>query len=78
MGELTQESVLGFNQAKAVNQQAQHFEDVKALSDAMISRMKLLNKEASQDKLAILVKGSRFTKMERVVNNLLKGESACC
>lgn len=82
MGELTQESVSGFNQAKKANQQtnqqAQHFEDVKTLSDAMIARMKLLNEPASKEKLAILVKGSRFTKMERVVNNLLKGESACC
>lgn len=78
MGELTQESVSSFNQDKSSNQQAQHFEDVKALSDAMIARMKLLNEKSSEDQLAILVKGSRFTKMERVVNNLLKGESACC
>lgn len=82
MGELTRESVSGFNQAKEAypqkNQQAQHFEDVKTLSDEMIARMKLLNQSLSKEKLAVLVKGSRFTKMERVVNNLLKGESACC
>jgi UDP-N-acetylmuramoyl-tripeptide--D-alanyl-D-alanine ligase len=80
-GELTQESVLGFNQDKTSKQHAQHFEDVKTLSDEMIARMKVrkaATDKSSDKKISILVKGSRFTKMERVVNYLLQGESTCC
>jgi len=77
-GELTEQSVLGFNQTQVGSAQAEHFANAQLLSDAVLEHMKTLQAKDSQQSLAILVKGSRFTKMERVVNYLLKGESACC
>lgn len=37
-----------------------------------------LQSSKEMDSISILVKGSRFTKMERVVQALLAGESSCC
>ena len=55
-----------------------HFADAQLLSNELIKRMTLLGQSTSSSELSILVKGSRFTKMERVVNNLLEEKSACC
>jgi UDP-N-acetylmuramoyl-tripeptide--D-alanyl-D-alanine ligase len=84
-GDLTQESVKGFNGQPAGGDSGQsskegawHFADSAHLTDALLSRMKLLEQESNLSDLSILVKGSRFTKMERVVNNLLEEKSACC
>jgi len=37
-----------------------------------------LQSSREMDSISVLVKGSRFTKMERVVQALLAGESSCC
>jgi UDP-N-acetylmuramoyl-tripeptide--D-alanyl-D-alanine ligase len=37
-----------------------------------------LQSSKEMDSISVLVKGSRFTKMERVVQALLAGESSCC
>ncbi len=81
-GELSAESVAGFNEASkdaSVHElSGMHFADAQLLSNELIKRMTLLGQSTSSSELSILVKGSRFTKMERVVNNLLEEKSACC
>ena len=58
LGELSQEA------AQAFGSGAQHFENAELLSDAVLNRM---------DKLTtVLVKGSRFMRMERVVEKITK------
>lgn len=58
LGDLSQEAV------KAFGSGAQHFENAESLSDAVLNRM---------DKLTtVLVKGSRFMRMERVVDKITK------
>jgi UDP-N-acetylmuramoyl-tripeptide--D-alanyl-D-alanine ligase len=58
LGDLSQETV------KAFGSGAQHFENAESLSDAVLNRM---------DKLTtVLVKGSRFMRMERVVDKITK------
>ena len=47
-----------------------YFEDQNALIDYLIKTMR--------DDLNILVKGSRFMQMEKVVNALIKGDESCC
>ena len=81
-GDLTKESVTGFNDKTVIDELnesgAWHFADSANLTEAMLKRIALLEKEKQLSELSILVKGSRFTKMERVVNNLLEEKSACC
>lgn len=81
-GDLTKESVTGFNDKSAINELnesgAWHFADSANLTEALLKRIALLEKSKELSELSILVKGSRFTKMERVVNNLLEEKSACC
>lgn len=58
LGELSQEA------AQAFGSGAQHFENAESLSDALLNHM---------DKLTtVLVKGSRFMRMERVVEKITK------
>ena len=57
---------------------AWHFDDVLNLNTALQEQVISFSKKETPKKLSILVKGSRFTKMERVVNNLLGEVSACC
>ncbi len=58
LGELSQEA------AQAFGSGAEHFENAESLSDAVLNRM---------DKLTtVLVKGSRFMRMERVVEKITK------
>lgn len=81
-GELTKESVTGFNSKSSIDESdklgAWHFADSANLTEALLKRIALLEKSEELSELSILVKGSRFTKMERVVNNLLEEKSACC
>lgn len=81
-GELTKESVHGFNNQKPVPDSAEsgawHFSDSTNLTENLLKRIALLEEAKTLSDLSILVKGSRFTKMERVVNNLLGEKSACC
>lgn len=58
LGDLSQEA------AKAFGSGAQHFDNVESLSEAVLNRM---------DKVTtVLVKGSRFMRMERVVDKITK------
>ncbi len=82
-GELTKESVDSFNGKQVPSELtsvtgAWHFADGANLTAALLKKMSLLENEKPNSPLSILVKGSRFTKMERVVNNLLGEKSACC
>ena len=82
-GELTKESVIGFNQQVEIVDLSKtaggwHFTDSADLTEELTKRISSLGNTMPLSDLSILVKGSRFTKMERVVNNLLGEKSACC
>ena len=82
-GTLTWESVSSFNSTIGPLQAnhgdgAWHFEDAESLSLELKSRLQVMKREFQNPAVSILVKGSRFTKMERVVNTLLREESTCC
>ena len=82
-GELSKASSDGFlnatpNALQKNHIDAWHFDDVSNLNTALSEQVNDFSKKESVKKLSILVKGSRFTKMERVVNNLLGEVSACC
>ena len=55
---------------EAFGKGGRHFEDQNALIDCLTKTMR--------DDLNILVKGSRFMQMEKVVNALVKGDESCC
>jgi len=63
LGNLSLHAVLAFEEKKALGQNAQHFEAV----DVLIKNLKGLLSDAQ----SVLVKGSRFMKMERVVQALV-------
>jgi UDP-N-acetylmuramoyl-tripeptide--D-alanyl-D-alanine ligase len=71
LGEQTQSSVRGFNEFNGrigSSNAAIHFETIDALNAHVISTSALLGAGASTSKpYAVLVKGSRFMRMERVV-----------
>ncbi len=72
LGELSRDAVAAFNRAvnstaPAAVGRAQHFEDIDAISAAA-------TKVATTD-ATVLVKGSRFMKMERVVQHLVGAQS---
>ncbi len=64
LGELSREAVREFGAG------AQHFDDAESLCAALESEM-----DAG---VTVLVKGSRFMKMERVVAKCTEGEETCC
>lgn len=82
-GELSKASSEGFLSETSTHSDenqisAWHFDDVLNLNTALQEQVISFSKKETPKKLSILVKGSRFTKMERVVNNLLGEVSACC
>jgi UDP-N-acetylmuramoyl-tripeptide--D-alanyl-D-alanine ligase len=54
-----------------------HFAEAKALLKKLTSDLQEIQMKVPAQAVSILVKGSRFTKMERIVNCLLKEESLC-
>ena len=64
LGELSREAVREFGAG------AQHFDDVESLCAALEGEM--------APGVTVLVKGSRFMKMERVVGRCGEGEESCC
>ena len=54
-----------------------HFQEPKALLKQLKADLEVFQHKFSTGRVAILVKGSRFTKMERIFNCLLKEESLC-
>ena len=64
LGELSRAAVREFGEG------SQHFENVESLCAALDSEM--------DTGVTVLVKGSRFMKMERVVSHCIQGEKTCC
>jgi UDP-N-acetylmuramoyl-tripeptide--D-alanyl-D-alanine ligase len=64
LGELSREAVQAFGEG------ARHFEDVEELNRALAEEL--------APGVTVLVKGSRFMKMERVVGSCTEGEETCC
>lgn len=84
VGEQTRSAVLGFNELSArlgIANAATHFASITELNIAVKAVAKLFNQDASvAAPYAILVKGSRFMRMERAVTALketLSEENAC-
>jgi UDP-N-acetylmuramoyl-tripeptide--D-alanyl-D-alanine ligase len=77
-GVLAEHAITGFNTnaKQSGNKQGLHFADQKLLLKHFKSQLHEEEKNMQQ-KIAVLVKGSRFTKMERIVQALLKEESLC-
>ncbi len=74
LGALTQHATVAFNQSKSRDQRAEHFENIEPLIEALSSRLPEFQ--------SVLVKGSRFMKMERVVQalwlqNMAKEDITC-
>jgi UDP-N-acetylmuramoyl-tripeptide--D-alanyl-D-alanine ligase len=72
LGELSQSAVSAFGAGQG---KAQHFQSIEALNVALESALAVAN--------SVLVKGSRFMKMERAVAAIqhianTQGEAACC
>lgn len=67
MGELMRDAVTAYREGAQPGQQAQHFNDIAALNAAVA--------QAAPQGATVLVKGSRFMKMERVVQHLVNVES---
>jgi len=81
-GELSIHAVEGFKAETSVQSSAKlakgiHFQEPKALLKQLKADLEAFQHNYSTGRVAILVKGSRFTKMERIVNCLLKEESLC-
>ncbi|MAF03011.1 UDP-N-acetylmuramoyl-tripeptide--D-alanyl-D-alanine ligase [Herbaspirillum sp.] len=67
LGELTKHAVTSYGPALQNVAQAMHFDDIAALNAAV--------EQAAPQGATVLVKGSRFMKMERVVQHLVNVES---
>jgi UDP-N-acetylmuramoyl-tripeptide--D-alanyl-D-alanine ligase len=67
LGELMRDAIVAFN-AQAGAAVAQHFEDIAALNAAVA--------HVADRSATVLVKGSRFMKMERVVQDLVQTDDA--
>ena len=81
-GELSLHAIEGFKTETSVQASARqatgiHFQEPKALLKQLKTDLQAFQHNFSTGRVAILVKGSRFTKMERIVNCLLKEESLC-
>ena len=75
LGELSKESYLAYQQ-EAKNSDAQHYGDIHLLNEKLLKQ--LIQLAASGDRLiTVLIKGSRFMRMERVVSALAQGVKAC-
>jgi UDP-N-acetylmuramoyl-tripeptide--D-alanyl-D-alanine ligase len=67
LGEQTKHSVMAFKNSSTQNTSAEHYPEVDALCAAL---RESLSQRAAHEKTTVLVKGSRFMKMERVVKAL--------
>jgi UDP-N-acetylmuramoyl-tripeptide--D-alanyl-D-alanine ligase len=81
-GVLTQHTVDAFelqsnNYPTAFTAQGIYFQDQKTLLKKLKNDLLETQEQLPSQAVSILVKGSRFTKMERIVNCLLKEESLC-
>ena len=77
LGEQSQKAVEGFKQTTQklnLSSKAEHFADVEKLNAALLE---VLQAEGGNTKLTILVKGSRFMRMERVAKALLEEAKTC-
>ena len=79
IGEQCQQAVKGFNELKKSRQlssSAEHFSEIDRLNSQLANDL-LLRQKTSGKHLNILIKGSRFMRMERVVQALLEGAKVC-
>ena len=79
IGEQSQLAVQGFIETKQklhLDSDAQHFSEIATLNTHLLSSFKNKNLAASE-KMHILIKGSRFMKMERVVQAMQEGANTC-
>ncbi len=67
LGEQTKHSVMAFKNSSTQNTSAEHYPEVDALCAAL---RQSLSQRAAHEKTTVLVKGSHFMKMERVVKAL--------
>lgn len=77
LGEQSNQAVQGFNRVKnelTLSSTAEHFSDVEKLNAVLLQA---LQAQKSDAKLTILVKGSRFMRMERVAKALLEEAKTC-
>jgi UDP-N-acetylmuramoyl-tripeptide--D-alanyl-D-alanine ligase len=65
------------NESSSSLSHGMHFSEPKALLKKLKNDLQDLQEKVPEQPVSILVKGSRFTKMERIVNCLLKEESLC-
>ena len=75
LGELSKESYLAY-QEKAANTDSQHFDDINQLNEKLLKQLLQLTASSDQ-RVTVLIKGSRFMRMERVVNALVQGVKTC-
>ena len=78
IGEQCKLAVQGFEEIKQklnLSSLAEHFSDVDVLNTRLVGDLRA--QHASDEHLNILVKGSRFMRMERVVQALLEEAKAC-
>ncbi len=81
-GDLSKHAVEGFQLSPAEQMKTNasngiHFQEPKALLKQLKVDLQNFQAQFSTGQVAVLIKGSRFTKMERIVNCLLKEESLC-
>jgi UDP-N-acetylmuramoyl-tripeptide--D-alanyl-D-alanine ligase len=78
-GDLSVHTVSGFQEHQIEQRQTRsiHFQEPKALLKQLQEDLETVRHQSSTARVAVLVKGSRFTKMERIVHCLLKEESLC-
>jgi UDP-N-acetylmuramoyl-tripeptide--D-alanyl-D-alanine ligase len=67
LGDLSKEAVLAYQASASKGNVAQHFADVSALCTEL---NKSLQARKNHEEVTLLVKGSRFMRMERVVKAL--------
>ena len=81
-GDLSKHAIEGFQLSTVAPTKSNasngiHFQEPKALLKQLKIDLQKFQEQFSTGQVAVLVKGSRFTKMERIVNCLLKEESLC-